>query len=173
MVYVRIRFFDFQLQQSLIQNIFFVLVIIVLVLNCTTRTYLYVHHNGLSSLYTIDKSILPEIQCFSTQSGLTDYALTTNKTLPLNKISLLSSLEGAVQPISPQYMDHEPISINNNTDFLAQAANEGWSGQGTAADPIIISNCRINSSSNTLLKIQNTDLYFQISEVSNIISFGE
>ncbi|MFX1252366.1 MAG: nitrous oxide reductase family maturation protein NosD [Promethearchaeota archaeon] len=65
-----------------------------------------------------------------------------------------------------QYMEHSPIFINSDTDFLAQAAAEGWSGTGTPEDPIIIAGNRINYSAGdltrTLIGIQNTDLCFQI-----------
>ncbi|MFX1533411.1 MAG: nitrous oxide reductase family maturation protein NosD, partial [Promethearchaeota archaeon] len=65
-----------------------------------------------------------------------------------------------------QYMEHSPIFISGNADFLAQAAIEGWSGTGSQEDPIIIADKKINYSANyltrTLIEIQNTDLCFQI-----------
>ncbi|MFX0064920.1 MAG: nitrous oxide reductase family maturation protein NosD [Candidatus Hermodarchaeota archaeon] len=65
-----------------------------------------------------------------------------------------------------QYMEHSPIFISGNADFLAQATIEGWSGTGTPADPIIIADLKINYSTGywtrTLIGIQNTDLCFQI-----------
>ncbi|MFX1254328.1 MAG: nitrous oxide reductase family maturation protein NosD [Promethearchaeota archaeon] len=60
------------------------------------------------------------------------------------------------------YENHLPISIDNNTDFLAQAVLEGWSGTGTQNDPLLISGYEISNSSKSLIDIKNTDLYFQI-----------
>ncbi|MHA2247936.1 MAG: right-handed parallel beta-helix repeat-containing protein [Candidatus Hodarchaeales archaeon] len=58
-------------------------------------------------------------------------------------------------------VEHIPISIENNTDFLNQAKAEGWSGNGSQKDPIIIQGLDIHSSG-VLIKIKNTDLFFNI-----------
>ncbi|MFX0090908.1 MAG: nitrous oxide reductase family maturation protein NosD [Candidatus Hodarchaeota archaeon] len=67
---------------------------------------------------------------------------------------------------SLQYIDHAPISINGNVDFLAQAATEGWAGTGTIQEPIMITNYNITYSAGystrTLIGIRNTDLCFQV-----------
>ncbi|MFX1252367.1 MAG: nitrous oxide reductase family maturation protein NosD [Promethearchaeota archaeon] len=69
---------------------------------------------------------------------------------------------------SSSYIEHSPIFINGDTDFLAQAATEGWSGSGSSwEDPIIIANYTIayltTNSSRNLIDIRNTRLNFTIS----------
>ncbi|MFX1255443.1 MAG: NosD domain-containing protein [Promethearchaeota archaeon] len=74
-----------------------------------------------------------------------------------------------ISSVSPSnYVDQDPISINGNADFLAQAAQEKWNGTGSPMNPIIISNYSISNSSSNLLEIKNTDLYFEIK--NNLLS---
>ncbi|MHA2424766.1 MAG: right-handed parallel beta-helix repeat-containing protein [Candidatus Thorarchaeota archaeon] len=61
--------------------------------------------------------------------------------------------------LAQKYIDHDFIAIFGNGDFLSQAASEGWSGSGTADDPIIISGYRIQMSRH-LFRAVNTDLHF-------------
>ncbi|MFX1535633.1 MAG: nitrous oxide reductase family maturation protein NosD, partial [Promethearchaeota archaeon] len=66
--------------------------------------------------------------------------------------------------VSQTYVDYEPIFIDGNADFLNQSESENWPGNGTAEAPIIISGYNIsNVGETTLLRIRNTDLYFQVS----------
>ncbi|MFX0065777.1 MAG: hypothetical protein ACFFC7_26690 [Candidatus Hermodarchaeota archaeon] len=60
------------------------------------------------------------------------------------------------------FVNHNPISINGNADFLSQAANEGWNGTGTSVDPIIITGYNISNESGCLLEIKNTNLHFNV-----------
>ncbi|PWI46888.1 hypothetical protein CEE45_14455 [Candidatus Heimdallarchaeota archaeon B3_Heim] len=62
------------------------------------------------------------------------------------------------------YMDHDPITIMGNLDFLAQATSEGWPGVGSKANPIIIKNLEIISSGGfeTAISIWDTNLFFQL-----------
>ncbi|MFX1253841.1 MAG: right-handed parallel beta-helix repeat-containing protein [Promethearchaeota archaeon] len=64
---------------------------------------------------------------------------------------------------SISYMDHTPIIIDGNVDFLSQAASEGWSGAGTFTDPILITGYKITNNSGLLLQIRNTNSYFKLS----------
>ncbi|MFX0084058.1 MAG: NosD domain-containing protein [Candidatus Hodarchaeota archaeon] len=60
-------------------------------------------------------------------------------------------------------MPHDPIAINGNEDFLTQASNESWPGEGTITNPIIIENYNITSpSTEHMITIWNTDLWFII-----------
>ena len=54
------------------------------------------------------------------------------------------------------------ISIDGNANFLAQAAANGWTGTGTATDPIVIQNYNFASSQFGGLSIYNTNLYFTV-----------
>ncbi|MFX1256008.1 MAG: right-handed parallel beta-helix repeat-containing protein [Promethearchaeota archaeon] len=66
--------------------------------------------------------------------------------------------------VTQTYIDHVPIYIDGNADFLNQSESENWPGNGTVEDPIIISGYNIsNVGETTLLVIRNTDLYFQVS----------
>ncbi|MFX0065599.1 MAG: NosD domain-containing protein [Candidatus Hermodarchaeota archaeon] len=67
-----------------------------------------------------------------------------------------------LRPSSPSYLVHAPITINGNNDFLSQAASENWAGTGTEADPLIIEGYYLTNSSTNLIRIQNTNLYFQV-----------
>ncbi|MFX0062444.1 MAG: NosD domain-containing protein [Candidatus Hermodarchaeota archaeon] len=78
-----------------------------------------------------------------------------------SRLALLSSI--AFSQASPSYVTHDPISIDGNSDFLTQAANEGWNGTGTESDPILIAGYTITASSGNLIQIHNIDLHFQIS----------
>jgi parallel beta-helix repeat protein len=61
-----------------------------------------------------------------------------------------------------EYTTHQPILIENNTDFINQATNEGWDGNGSSENPFIITGLAITNSSEPLITIKNTNLYFQI-----------
>ncbi|MHA1971558.1 MAG: NosD domain-containing protein [Candidatus Hodarchaeales archaeon] len=62
------------------------------------------------------------------------------------------------------YTSHTPVSIDGNNEFLTVASNEAWPGSGTSSDPIIISGYSFSSTntSERLINIINTDLYFRI-----------
>lgn len=57
---------------------------------------------------------------------------------------------------------HDPILIVNDTDFADQAADEGWSGDGSAETPYTIENYLINGSAADGIKIADTTVYFAI-----------
>jgi hypothetical protein len=56
---------------------------------------------------------------------------------------------------------HEPITILNNSDFLAQKEANNWTGTGEPHDPITISDYRIEFSYEGIT-IMNVDLHFAI-----------
>jgi len=64
--------------------------------------------------------------------------------------------------VSIDYSDHDPIKIDGNSDFEAQAKTEGWSGDGTISSPIIIDGLRISSATDTLIDVSTVDLFFTI-----------
>lgn len=65
--------------------------------------------------------------------------------------------------ISRAIQSHTPIRITSNSDFLSQAATEGWPGTGTSSNPILIENINIISADTyTFIDIQDTSLFFQI-----------
>ncbi|MHA1227772.1 MAG: right-handed parallel beta-helix repeat-containing protein [Candidatus Hodarchaeales archaeon] len=59
-------------------------------------------------------------------------------------------------------LTHDPIHIIGNDDFLAQAQNEGWKGNGSLLNPIIIQGLTIQSKTADLIYIRNVDLHFKI-----------
>lgn len=61
---------------------------------------------------------------------------------------------------------HNPIVISGDADFALKAASEKWSGLGTTADPYIIANYDINSSSLSGIRISNTKVHFTISDIT-------
>ena len=61
------------------------------------------------------------------------------------------------------YIEHAPIIIDGNTDFNDTANQEGWLGNGTIDNPFIIQGLNITGQSgDSLIQIQNTNVYFQI-----------
>ncbi|MCX8173716.1 MAG: right-handed parallel beta-helix repeat-containing protein [Thermoplasmata archaeon] len=58
---------------------------------------------------------------------------------------------------------HTPIHINGNTDFASQAASEGWSGDGSAANPYIITTYEIDGGGGSFcIWIENTNVHFAV-----------
>jgi parallel beta-helix repeat protein len=64
---------------------------------------------------------------------------------------------------SLQYLEHETISINGNSDFRTVATSNDWQGDGSLSFPYVISEYNITSDSDgSLIEIKNTNLSFQI-----------
>ncbi|MFX0050151.1 MAG: right-handed parallel beta-helix repeat-containing protein [Candidatus Hermodarchaeota archaeon] len=68
------------------------------------------------------------------------------------------------EKIAESYIEHEPIAIDGNADFIAQANAESWPGDGSESNPIIINGLVINDSGSpgASISIYNTDLHFRI-----------
>lgn len=63
------------------------------------------------------------------------------------------------------YTVHDPIKIDNNTDFSDTAADENWSGSGTETDPWVITNYSIDGTGEgRCIYIGNTTDHFIISD---------
>lgn len=60
------------------------------------------------------------------------------------------------------YEPHSPISIIGNSDFIAQATVENWSGNGSTKNPYIIERLGIGSENRILILILYTDVHFRI-----------
>jgi parallel beta-helix repeat protein len=61
------------------------------------------------------------------------------------------------------YTVREPIRINGNTDFAAQATTEGWPGDGTEGNPYIIEGYEINGTGHgNCIYVGNTSVYFVV-----------
>lgn len=61
------------------------------------------------------------------------------------------------------YTSHNPIRIDNNTDFANQASLEGWNGNGTEGDPYIIEGYEIDGGGyGYCVYIGNTTDYFVV-----------
>ena len=67
------------------------------------------------------------------------------------------SLQQTSTYLLPQYKPHEPITINNNADFVTL----GFPGDGSPSNPFIIENLTITSN-HTLISINRTTVYFYI-----------
>ncbi len=65
--------------------------------------------------------------------------------------------------VTSSYIAHGPIEITSDADFAAQATMEGWAGNGTAADPYIITNLNITSEGDCI-GIDDTTVYFIIQD---------
>ena len=62
------------------------------------------------------------------------------------------------------YQEYTNITINGNDQLLALAGSEGWSGNGTMENPILIENVNVTHTVSTpLISIQNTNLAVTIS----------
>ncbi len=63
------------------------------------------------------------------------------------------------------YEVREPIQIDNDEDFAAQAVSEGWPGDGTEGDPYIIEGYEIDGAGHGYcIYIGNTTVYFLLRE---------
>ena len=61
------------------------------------------------------------------------------------------------------YIVREPIRINGNDDFAAQAAAEGWSGDGSEGDPYVIEGYEINGTGYGYgIYVGNTTVHFVV-----------
>jgi parallel beta-helix repeat protein len=61
------------------------------------------------------------------------------------------------------YIVREPIRINGDSDFAAQAAAEGWPGDGGEGDPYIIGGYEIDGANyEHCILINNTNIYFEL-----------
>ena len=60
----------------------------------------------------------------------------------------------------PSHTEHDVIHINSDTEFLATASYEGWTGDGSAANPIIITGYSFRAAEH-MFRLQNTNLHFR------------
>ncbi|MHA2366588.1 MAG: right-handed parallel beta-helix repeat-containing protein [Candidatus Hodarchaeales archaeon] len=61
------------------------------------------------------------------------------------------------------YIENDPISISGNANILSHAQNEGWSGNGSIDNPIVIENLNItNSETIHMITLSNIDLFIEI-----------
>ncbi|MBI5000567.1 MAG: right-handed parallel beta-helix repeat-containing protein [Euryarchaeota archaeon] len=100
-------------------------------------------------------------------------AITVGVLMVLSALTLVSQRGGestivenapeSTQPVSTNYITHAPILITSNSNFAAQAASEGWPGNGIESNPYLIANYEINgSASGYCIAIQWTTVYFTI-----------
>lgn len=75
--------------------------------------------------------------------------------------SEVSSLQFKLSAI--ESTPHAPILINGDDDLLHQAAHNGWSGDGSLGNPILITGYSITSSGDSAITIYSTSLHIQIS----------
>jgi len=67
-----------------------------------------------------------------------------------------------VKEYSFAYTQHDPINITSDTEFIAQAALEGWSGNGSSANPFLIDGYNITHKGYKI-RIVNVAAHFRIS----------
>ena len=93
-----------------------------------------------------------------------------NQNEPTSHYNTLNSKQSNIALIrniyqgSSSYMKHAPIYIDDNADFATVAS----SGNGTLNNPYLIDGYNITNSTTTLMHIQDTSAYFQIS--NNLIN---
>jgi parallel beta-helix repeat protein len=87
-----------------------------------------------------------------------------NTQIPTKKTSILSISKKSEAISLFNYEIHDPIVIDGNVDFIAQARAENWLGDGSESNPIIINGLTISGSGapGALISIYNTDLHFRI-----------
>ncbi|MHA2433456.1 MAG: right-handed parallel beta-helix repeat-containing protein, partial [Candidatus Thorarchaeota archaeon] len=73
---------------------------------------------------------------------------------PVTKSSLVNPLLG--------YTPHDPILINGDSEFNSTVQAEGWLGNGTAANPYVISGLEILTDAESAISITGTTAYFVI-----------
>ncbi len=60
------------------------------------------------------------------------------------------------------YTTHDAIRIFNNTDFMWQAGNESWAGDGSEETPYIIQGYNITEDATASIEIRDVTVYFEI-----------
>ena len=78
--------------------------------------------------------------------------------------------DDSYQKVTSQLVSHDPIEINGNLDFISQGQNEGWQGNGSLSNPVIIQNYFINTGGSYGINVSNVDLFFEIKNLSVNIS---
>jgi len=80
-------------------------------------------------------------------------------------ILVMSGFIGIIS-ITPEYTSaytpHDPIFIEGDEDFAAQAASEGWSGDGTERDPYVIEGYEIIVEYRNNIEVKSTTVSFMI-----------
>jgi parallel beta-helix repeat protein len=122
------------------------------------------------------KSIKNDESIINTNSGLKselneviEEKITPEKTYLRNKISNKKDQSNRQFKLTQNYIEHSPIIIDGNTDFHSQASTEGWNQSGTRdgtlSKPYLIDGINITAGVgvSNLIFIQNTDVYFEIS----------
>jgi parallel beta-helix repeat protein len=72
---------------------------------------------------------------------------------------------GGIGKVEAPYIPHNPIRINNNTEFASMAGLEGWTGNGLPGNPYIIEGYDINGSGyGYCIYIGNTTVYFWVKD---------
>ncbi len=98
----------------------------------------------------------------------------TNQLLQIrnNDSFSLETAESRTQVVmTTSHVTHSPITINGDADLVAQALNEGWAGDGSAANPYVISGLDISGGDATPpINITSVSLFFVIQD--NIIKNG-
>jgi parallel beta-helix repeat protein len=68
-----------------------------------------------------------------------------------------------IVPQVTAYTPHDPIRINNQTEFITMAGLEGWAGNGSSGNPYIIEGYEINGNGyGYCIFVGNTTVYFVI-----------
>ncbi|MGY5879848.1 MAG: right-handed parallel beta-helix repeat-containing protein [Candidatus Thorarchaeota archaeon] len=80
--------------------------------------------------------------------------------LILNTSRSSAALDVDTQEIAQTYTPHAVIHIDGNAEFLALDASEGWQGDGSLEDPIIITGYSIAAAEH-MLRVENSDLHFK------------
>ncbi|MHA2365183.1 MAG: right-handed parallel beta-helix repeat-containing protein [Candidatus Hodarchaeales archaeon] len=101
-----------------------------------------------------------------------------NQPIELNKSSIKSiseiELNKAIKVENSKINIHSPINISGNDDFQAKAISEGWPGDGSKDNPIILENLELHQLSGYQIKIVTTTLFFIIrnSSIKNGLKGG-
>ena len=64
--------------------------------------------------------------------------------------------DDSYQKVTSQLVSHDPIEINGNLDFISQGQNEGWQGNGSLSNPVIIQNYFINTGGSYGINVSNS-----------------
>jgi parallel beta-helix repeat protein len=107
--------------------------------------------------------------------GFSSYKDTVRNTKPIQTTGIINDNFSSKKSIAdritqrtilyPSVMNEErtPISISGNDEFSTQANSEGWPGDGSEENPIVIDGLIITTQNEALIYIQNTTVHFRIS----------
>ena len=128
-----------------------------------------------STIQKIENALLLEQSSGSNYIKTQDQRINEHRTNSSQRVMMKASMKNDFKKprndvviASSHHVVHAPITIVGDADFAAQAVLEGWSGNGSASNPYVISGLDIDAGgSDIAINITDTSVHFVVQD--NII----